>query len=133
MFSLSYTTLDGNNTYAFTDRPVLSNFNTTSALFAALDSIYQTNLINYLETTLRSSFTLSTEAFNTVLSAEYVLRRNGPRLASPRTRREHRRQLYSPEECQQVSIGASVNRIGHPLHLFPSRTRNNRVLCDVVI
>ncbi|SJK98259.1 uncharacterized protein ARMOST_01522 [Armillaria ostoyae] len=66
--SLSYSTLDGNNTYAFVDRPVLSNFNTTSALFAALDSAYQTNLVNYLETTLRTSFTLSTAAFNTVLS-----------------------------------------------------------------
>ncbi len=84
--SLSYTTLDGNNTYAFTDRPVLSNFNTTSALFAALDSIYQTNLINYLETTLRSSFTLSTEAFNTVLSRNMSCAAMG--LASPLLERD---------------------------------------------
>ncbi|PBK86617.1 hypothetical protein ARMGADRAFT_532839 [Armillaria gallica] len=84
--SLSYTTLDGNNTYAFTDRPVLSNFNTTSALFAALDSIYQTNLINYLETTLRSSFTLSTEAFNTVLSRNMSYAAMG--LASPLLERD---------------------------------------------
>ncbi|PBK70416.1 hypothetical protein ARMSODRAFT_1017962 [Armillaria solidipes] len=66
--SLSYSTLDGNNTYAFADRPILSNFNTTSALFTALDDLYQTNLVDYLESTLRSSSTLSTEAFITVLS-----------------------------------------------------------------
>ncbi|KAK0236569.1 hypothetical protein EDD85DRAFT_937061 [Armillaria nabsnona] len=66
--SLSYSTLDGNNTYAFTDHPVLSNFNTTSALFAAFDFAYQTHMIDYLETTLATSLTISTEAFNTVLS-----------------------------------------------------------------
>ncbi len=64
--SLSYSTLNGNNTYAFTDLPVLSNFNTTSALFAALNPQLQTHLADYLQTTLRPS--LSTDAFNTVLS-----------------------------------------------------------------
>ncbi len=66
--SLSYSTLNGGNGYAFTSRPVLSNFNTTSALFAALDEYYQGNLIGYLKTTLQTSLTLSTETFNTVLS-----------------------------------------------------------------
>ncbi|PBK87284.1 hypothetical protein ARMGADRAFT_463416 [Armillaria gallica] len=66
--SLSYSTLDGNNTYAFADHPILSNFNTTSALYAALDPAYQTNLVDYLKSTLRTSSTLSTEVFNKVLS-----------------------------------------------------------------
>ncbi len=66
--SLSYSTLNGNNTYAFADRPVPSNFNTTSALLAALDYAYQAALVEYLQTTLRTSFNLSTETFNTVLS-----------------------------------------------------------------
>ncbi|PBK87288.1 hypothetical protein ARMGADRAFT_1034858 [Armillaria gallica] len=66
--SLSYSTLNGNNTYAFTSPPVRSNFNTTSALFAAFDYIYQTHIVDYLETTLVTSLTLSTEEFNTVLS-----------------------------------------------------------------
>ncbi len=66
---LSYSTLGGNNTYAFTDQsPVLSNFNTTTALFAALDPTYQANLVDYLRHTLRTSITLPTETFNTVLS-----------------------------------------------------------------
>ncbi|KAK0236573.1 hypothetical protein EDD85DRAFT_952539 [Armillaria nabsnona] len=66
--ALSYSTLDGNITYAFADHPVLSNFNTTSALFAAFDSFYQRYLVIYLKTTLRTSLALSTEAFNKVLS-----------------------------------------------------------------
>ncbi|PBK87301.1 hypothetical protein ARMGADRAFT_464089 [Armillaria gallica] len=66
--SLSYSTLDGNNSYTFADLPVLSNFDTTSALFAALDSAYQTNLVDYLKTNLRTSLALPTETFNTVLS-----------------------------------------------------------------
>ncbi|PBK70413.1 hypothetical protein ARMSODRAFT_1017958 [Armillaria solidipes] len=66
--SLSYTTLNGNNTYAFADRPIPSNFNTTSALLAALDYAYQAALVEYLQTTLRTSLSLFTEAFNTVLS-----------------------------------------------------------------
>ncbi|KAK0436620.1 hypothetical protein EV421DRAFT_1739560 [Armillaria borealis] len=66
--SLSYSTLDGNNRYTFASPPVLSNFNTTSALFAALDMYYQGALVDYLEYTLRTSLTLSTETFNTVLS-----------------------------------------------------------------
>ncbi|PBK70418.1 hypothetical protein ARMSODRAFT_1084036 [Armillaria solidipes] len=77
----SYGTLDGNNTYAFADHPILSNFNTTSALFAALDRTYQMNLVNYLKSTLRSSSTLSTEAFNTVLSRNMSYAAMG--LASP--------------------------------------------------
>ncbi len=66
--TLSYSTLDRNITYAFADHPVLSNFNTTSALFAAFDSFYQGYLVNYLKTTLMTSLTLDTEAFNKVLS-----------------------------------------------------------------
>ncbi len=66
--SLSYSTLDGNDRYTFADPPILSNFNTTSALFAALGPTYQRNLANYLETTLRTSLILSTEIVNTVLS-----------------------------------------------------------------
>ncbi len=65
---LSYSTLNGSNTYAFASPPILSDFNTTSALFAAFNPIYQTNLVDYLKTTLRTSFTFSTETFNTVLS-----------------------------------------------------------------
>ncbi|KAK0189959.1 hypothetical protein F5146DRAFT_1139467 [Armillaria mellea] len=67
--SLSYSTLDGNNIYNFTDCPTLSNFNTTSALFAGLNTfIYGMNLVDYLKTTVASSLTLSTEAFYEVLS-----------------------------------------------------------------
>ncbi|KAK0213707.1 hypothetical protein IW262DRAFT_1411075 [Armillaria fumosa] len=66
--SLSYSTLDGNNRYAFASPPVLSNFNTTTALFTAFNPFYQTNILDYLIYTLKSSSTLSTEAFNTVLS-----------------------------------------------------------------
>ncbi len=66
--SLSYSTLDGNNGYAFVSPPVLSNFNTTSALFAAFDSFYRENLVDYLKYTLRTSLALPTETFNTVLS-----------------------------------------------------------------
>ncbi|SJL08698.1 uncharacterized protein ARMOST_12067 [Armillaria ostoyae] len=79
--SLSYSTLDGNNRYAFADHPVPSNFNTTSALSAALDIFYQSNLVDYLKRTLRFSVTLSTEAFNTVLSQNIAYAAMG--LASP--------------------------------------------------
>ncbi|PBK70410.1 hypothetical protein ARMSODRAFT_111194 [Armillaria solidipes] len=65
--SLSYSALNGNNTYASTSR-LPSNFNTTSALFAAFDPVYQTNLVDYLKYTLRTSFTFSTETFNIALS-----------------------------------------------------------------
>ncbi|KAK0471930.1 hypothetical protein IW261DRAFT_827278 [Armillaria novae-zelandiae] len=78
--SLSYSTLDGKNGYTVVDR-VLSNFNTTSALFAAFDSAYQRNLVDYLKTTLRTSLTLSTETFNTVLSRNMSYAAMG--LASP--------------------------------------------------
>ncbi|PBK87291.1 hypothetical protein ARMGADRAFT_1034861 [Armillaria gallica] len=54
--------------YAFADRPVLSNFITTSILFAAFGPIYQANLVEYLKSALVTSLTLSTETFNTVLS-----------------------------------------------------------------
>ncbi len=73
--SLSYSTLGGNDTYAFADHPILSNFNTTSALFAALDRTYQTNLVDYLKSTL------STEAFNKVFSRNMSYAAMG--LASP--------------------------------------------------
>ncbi|KAK0213705.1 hypothetical protein IW262DRAFT_1411071 [Armillaria fumosa] len=66
--SLSYSTLDGNNAYAFASPPVLSDLNTTTALFTAFNPFYQTNLIDYLMYTLKTSSTLSTDAFNTVLS-----------------------------------------------------------------
>ncbi|KAK0497960.1 hypothetical protein EDD18DRAFT_1461913 [Armillaria luteobubalina] len=79
--SLSYSTLDGNNRYESADDPVLSNFNTTSALFAAFDSAYQSNLVDYLKTTLRTSLTLSTETFNAVLSRNMSYAAMG--LASP--------------------------------------------------
>ncbi|KAK0236581.1 hypothetical protein EDD85DRAFT_577890 [Armillaria nabsnona] len=79
--SLSYSTLNGGNEYASASRPVLSNFNTTSALFAAFDSTYQTNLVDYLKYTLRTSFTLSAETFNTVFSQNMSYATMG--LASP--------------------------------------------------
>ncbi|KAK0476600.1 hypothetical protein IW261DRAFT_1421354 [Armillaria novae-zelandiae] len=44
--SLSYSTLDGNEGYTFTSTPVLSNFDTTFALFAAFHFYYQTNLFS---------------------------------------------------------------------------------------
>ncbi|KAK0471927.1 hypothetical protein IW261DRAFT_1611843 [Armillaria novae-zelandiae] len=66
--SLSYSTLGGNNEYAFASPPILSDFNTTSALFTAFDRFYQTNLVDFLIYTLKSSSILSMEAFNTALS-----------------------------------------------------------------
>ncbi|KAK0479627.1 hypothetical protein IW261DRAFT_1564283 [Armillaria novae-zelandiae] len=66
--SLSYSTLDGDGRYALTNPRVLSNFNTTSAIFAALDPMYQTNLVDYLKYTLRTSLAFPTETFITVLS-----------------------------------------------------------------
>ncbi len=58
--SLSYSTLNGDNTYVFADRPVLSNFNTSLTLFAALDLHYHLTLVDYLKYTLRTSLTLPT-------------------------------------------------------------------------
>ncbi|KAK0493950.1 hypothetical protein EDD18DRAFT_1107471 [Armillaria luteobubalina] len=84
--SLSYSTLDGNNSYALANPRVPSNFNTTSALFAALDPMYQTNLVDYLKYTLRTSLTLSTETFITVLSRNMSYAAMG--LASPLFERE---------------------------------------------
>ncbi|KAK0471932.1 hypothetical protein IW261DRAFT_827306 [Armillaria novae-zelandiae] len=78
--SLSYSTLDGNNGYTVVDR-VSSNFNTTSALFAALDPGYQGTLVAYLKYTLDTSLNLSTEVFNTVLSRNMSYAAMG--LASP--------------------------------------------------
>ncbi|KAK0471938.1 hypothetical protein IW261DRAFT_1666497 [Armillaria novae-zelandiae] len=75
------TTLNGNNAYTFASLPVLSNFNTTSALFTALHPAYQTNLVDYLKSTLRNSLTLSTETFSTVLSGNMSFGTVG--LASP--------------------------------------------------
>ncbi|KAK0186827.1 hypothetical protein F5146DRAFT_1124496 [Armillaria mellea] len=79
--SLSYSTSNGGNGYALASPPVLSNFNTTSALFAALDSRYQANQAEYLHYTLKASSTLSTEMFNTVLSQNMSYAAMG--LASP--------------------------------------------------
>ncbi|KAK0189948.1 hypothetical protein F5146DRAFT_1201108 [Armillaria mellea] len=79
--SLSYSTLDGNSTYVLASPPVLSDFNTTSAIFAALDPMYQTTLVGYLKYTLRTSLTFSTETFNTVLSQNMSYAAMG--LASP--------------------------------------------------
>ncbi|KAK0213699.1 hypothetical protein IW262DRAFT_1441753 [Armillaria fumosa] len=79
--SLSYSTLNGGNEYTFASQPVLSNFNITSALLAAFDFYYQTNLVTYLKTTLQTSLTLSTETFNTVLSRNMSYATIG--LASP--------------------------------------------------
>ncbi|KAG7441156.1 uncharacterized protein BT62DRAFT_997358 [Guyanagaster necrorhizus] len=84
--SLSYSTLNGSNQYAFVDGPVASNFNTTSALFAALDSAYQENLVDYLQSTLETSFTLPTDTFNTVLSRNMSYAAMG--LASPLLERD---------------------------------------------
>ncbi|KAK0213717.1 hypothetical protein IW262DRAFT_1467068 [Armillaria fumosa] len=66
--SLSYSTLDGSNGYAFASPPALSDFNTTTALFTAFGSLYTTNLVEYLIYTLKTSSTLSADAFSTVLS-----------------------------------------------------------------
>ncbi len=131
--SLSYSTLNGNNTYAFASPPVRSNFNTTSALFAAFDYIYQTHIVDYLETTLATSLTPFHRGIQYSSLAKYVLRHNGLRVASLRTRRQHRWQCYYPKECQQVSLGTSISRTRHPLHLRLSCTRDNHVLRDVVI
>ncbi|KAK0497958.1 hypothetical protein EDD18DRAFT_126171 [Armillaria luteobubalina] len=79
--SLSYSTLHEGNEYAFASQPILSNFNTTSALFAAFDSVYRTNLVDYLKYTLRTSFTLPAETFNTVFSQNMSYAALG--LASP--------------------------------------------------
>ncbi|KAK0213696.1 hypothetical protein IW262DRAFT_325172 [Armillaria fumosa] len=79
--SLSYSTLDGNKRYTSAPPPILSNFNTTSALFAAFDYAYRTNLVDYLKYTLRTSFTLSAETFSTVLSQNMSYAALG--LASP--------------------------------------------------
>ncbi|KAK0213729.1 hypothetical protein IW262DRAFT_1467080 [Armillaria fumosa] len=61
----------------------MSNFNTTSALFAGLVLAYpyQTRLVEYLKSTLKNSFTLSTETFNIVLSRNMSYAAMG--LASP--------------------------------------------------
>ncbi len=45
---------------------------------------------------------------------KYVLRRNGSHVASLRTRCQHRQQLYSLEECQQVSLSTSISRCAAP-------------------
>ncbi|KAK0484121.1 hypothetical protein EDD18DRAFT_1430172 [Armillaria luteobubalina] len=63
-----YGSLNGNNMYAFVSSPVLSDFNTMFVLFSAFNPTYQMNIVDYLKSTLRTSFTLSTEAFNKVLS-----------------------------------------------------------------
>ncbi|KAK0485476.1 hypothetical protein EDD18DRAFT_1427989 [Armillaria luteobubalina] len=63
-----YGSLDGNNMYVFVSSPVLSDFNTASVLFSAFNPTYQINIVDYLKSTLRTSFTLSTETFNKVLS-----------------------------------------------------------------
>ncbi|KAK0213714.1 hypothetical protein IW262DRAFT_1301181 [Armillaria fumosa] len=75
------TTLDGINGYAFASPPVMSNFNTTSALFIALNSPYEMNLVDYLKPTFRNFLTLSTETFNTDLSRNISFGAIG--LASP--------------------------------------------------
>ncbi|KAK0431175.1 hypothetical protein EV421DRAFT_196844 [Armillaria borealis] len=79
--TLSYSTLNENNRYIFADRPVPSNFNITSAVFAAFDPELQINLANYLQSTLKNSLTLSAETFNTVLSRNMSYAAMG--LASP--------------------------------------------------
>ncbi|KAK0497963.1 hypothetical protein EDD18DRAFT_126343 [Armillaria luteobubalina] len=67
--SLSYSTLDGKSGYAFASPRVQSDLNTTTALFTAFNTAaYQTNLVDYLIHTLKTSSTLSTDVFNTVLS-----------------------------------------------------------------
>ncbi|KAK0236582.1 hypothetical protein EDD85DRAFT_833872 [Armillaria nabsnona] len=79
--SLSYTTVDGSNAYTFASPPVLSGFNTTSALSAAFGPSFEPNLVDYLKTTITTSLSLSTEEFNTVLSRNMSYAAMG--LASP--------------------------------------------------
>ncbi|KAK0189950.1 hypothetical protein F5146DRAFT_645912 [Armillaria mellea] len=79
--SLSYSTLDGNDRYTLASAPVPSNFNTTSALLAAFDYAYRANLADYLKYSLRTSFNLSAETFNTVFSRNISYAALG--LASP--------------------------------------------------
>ena len=55
-------------TYTLRSDPILSNFNTTSALFAALDEVYQQNLVQYLQSTLQPSLNTSTDTFSAILS-----------------------------------------------------------------
>ncbi|KAK0213703.1 hypothetical protein IW262DRAFT_1497560 [Armillaria fumosa] len=76
---LCYGTLNGNNGYAFVSPPVLSNFSTASALFSVVNS--HADLVDYLKSIIRTSFTLSTETFNAVLSRNISFAAMG--LASP--------------------------------------------------
>ena len=55
-------------TYTLRSDPILSNFNTASALFAALDEVYQQNLVQYLQSTLQPSLNVSTDTFTAILS-----------------------------------------------------------------
>ena len=48
--------------------PVLSNFNTTSALFAALDVAYAPDLTTYLQYTLTPALNVSSATFSTLLA-----------------------------------------------------------------
>ncbi|GJE98193.1 hypothetical protein PsYK624_144160 [Phanerochaete sordida] len=57
-----------NPSYTITSDPIRSNFNTTSALLAALDDTYQQTLVSYIQTTLTPSLNVSEEAFNSILS-----------------------------------------------------------------
>ncbi|GJE98190.1 hypothetical protein PsYK624_144120 [Phanerochaete sordida] len=72
--SVSYTSaptsssLSDVGTYTLTSTPVLSNFNTTSALFAALDDAYAPDLTTYLQSTLTPALNVSSDTFSTLLA-----------------------------------------------------------------
>ncbi|THU96483.1 hypothetical protein K435DRAFT_858509 [Dendrothele bispora CBS 962.96] len=65
--SLVYSTLNGELSFdGLTSNP--SDFNTTSALLAGMDSMYPDTFINFLQTTLQPYLTLPQETFSSVLS-----------------------------------------------------------------
>ncbi|KAK0471926.1 hypothetical protein IW261DRAFT_1611842 [Armillaria novae-zelandiae] len=91
-----YGTLDGNNGYAFATPPVLSDFNTTTALFTAFFPSYQTSLVNYLIYTLKTTSALFTEVvFNTLLSRNMSYAAVGLVSSSFRTRQRQERSTES--------------------------------------
>ncbi|GJE88837.1 hypothetical protein PsYK624_049240 [Phanerochaete sordida] len=55
-------------TYTLASDPELSNFNTTSALFAALDVTLSLSLAEYLQTALAPAFVAPSDAFNIYIS-----------------------------------------------------------------
>lgn len=72
--------------YVLAGDPVLSNFNTTSALFTAFDDVFGSSLANYLALELQPYYNESTDAFNSNISKATSMAAMG--LASPLFERE---------------------------------------------